>query len=319
MKSITALLSTLLLIALFANSMLACGPSYLTPIFDYEHAPENPFENFAAGKIGIIKPTQRRIVLIAAFRYLNGGGFSQSEQKALVDVWKADFNNQPYEEDDISETVKQWVEKRQDVVGKEEKTPEIYVEREYGGYDFFPNCTKNAFETAMQTLSDRIASHGSDDRNVKDWVSAQDKVFENCANGKSAPDPPNETMPEWLQKDRAYQLAAAEFYSLDYADAKRRFSEIALDTGSPWRETAEYLVGRTLIREASLSKDREKSKDLYTEAEQNLSLVASKSGKFSDSAEKMLGLIKYVFTRRNVSASSPKPLAFRAAQIFGRT
>src|SRR5205814_3403283 len=32
---------------------------------------------------------------------------------------------------------------------------------------------------------------------------------------------------------------------------------------------------------------------LYTEAEQNLSGVASKGGKFSDSASKMLGLIKY--------------------------
>jgi hypothetical protein len=281
-----------LIFAFFANA-LPCGPSYITPLFEYEHAPDNPYENFAAGKIGIIKPSQRRIVLVAAYRYLNGGGFSESEQKALVEVWNAEFNNQPYETDDISETVKKWVEKRKSVVGKEEKPPEIYVEREYGGYDFFPNCTKNAFETAEKTLSDRIASHGSDDKDVKDWVKAQDRVFENCASGKAAPEAPNETMPEWVQKDRAYQVAAAEFYSLDYDSAKRHFAEIAQDYKSPWQETAEYLVGRTLIRQASLNKDKVKTNLLYTEAEQNLSNVAAKGSKFSDSAAKMLGLIKY--------------------------
>ncbi len=75
---------------------------------------------------------------------------------------------------------------------------------------------------------------------------AQDKVFTNCSSGKQIPDEANVSMPEWLQKDRAYQLAAASFYSLDYADAKRRFAEIALDFQSPWQETADYLVGRTL-------------------------------------------------------------------------
>lgn len=284
--------STVLIFAFFANA-LPCGPSYITPIFEYEHAPENPYENFAAGKIGIIKPSQRRIVLIAAYRYLNGNGFSAPEQKALVEVWNAEFNNQPYETDDINETVKKWVEKRKSVVGKEEKPPEIYVEREYGGYDFFPNCTKNAFETAEKTLADRIASHGSDNKDVKDWVNAQDKVFENCASGKSTPDASNDAMPEWLQKDRAYQVAAAEFYSLDYDSARRHFAEIAQDYQSPWQETAEYLVGRTLIRQASLIKDKTRTNILYTEAEQNLSNVAAKGGKFSDSADKMLGLIKY--------------------------
>jgi hypothetical protein len=293
MKKLVKFLSSFLLIVLLFNSIYACGPSYLSPIFEYEHAPDDPFENFAAGKIGILKPTYRRVVLVAAYRYLNGGGFSQDEQKSLVDVWNAEFNNKSFTQDDISETVKSWVEKRKSVVGKEAKTPEIYVEREYGGYDFFPNCTKNAFETATLTLSDRIASHGSDDKDVKDWIAAQDKVFENCASGKSTPDAPNEAMSEWLQKDRAYQMAAAEFYSLDYESAKHRFEEIAQDYKSPWQETAEYLVGRTLIRQASLSKDPEKSKSLYIEAEQNLSLVATKSGKFADSAERMIGLLKY--------------------------
>ena len=294
MKNIIRFVVSIVLVFTFTANVLPCGPSYVTPLFEYEHAPENPFENFAAGKLGILKPTQRRLVLIAAYRYLNGGGFSQNEQKALVDVWKAEFNNQPYEEENISETVKSWIEKRKSVVGKEEKTPEIYVERPYeGGYDFFPNCTKNAFETAETTLSDRITSHGSDDKDVLNWVKAQDKVFENCASGKAMPDAPNDSMSEWLQKDRAYQIAAADFYSLDYDSAKQHFAAITLDSASPWQETAEYLVGRTLLRQASLTKDRAKTQAIYTEAEQNLSLVANKGGKFANSAGKLLGLIKY--------------------------
>ena len=293
MKDYLRLIVSSVLICAFAFNALPCGPSYISPIFEYEHAPENPYENFAAGKLGILKPSQRRIVLIAAYRYLNGGGFSDTEQKALVEVWNAEFNNQPFEADNIGETVKAWIEKRKSVVGKEEKTPEIYVEREYGGYDFFPNCTKNAFETAAQILNDRIASHGSSDGYVKDWITAQDKVFENCASGKQTPDGLNESMPEWLRKDRAYQLAAADFYSLDYDSAKKRFAEIAQDFDSPWQETAEYLVGRTLVRQASLIKDKAKANLLLIEAEQNLSAIAGKGGKFSDSANGMLGLIKY--------------------------
>ncbi|MBS1796382.1 MAG: hypothetical protein JSS81_21210 [Acidobacteria bacterium] len=293
MKNIGRILMATVLLGAFLSNVFPCGPSYVSPLFEYEHAPEDPFANFAAGRIGVLVPTQRRIVLIAAYRYLNGGGFSQPEQKALVDVWNAEFNNREFETDDVGEAVKQWVEKRKEFVGKDEKLPEIYVEREYGGYDFFPNCTKNAFETATRTLSDRALSHGSDDRDLKNWVKGQDAVFENCASGKSMPEAPNEGMAEWLRKDRAYQIAAAEFYSLDYDSAKRRFAEIAQDATSPWQETAEYLVGRTLIRQASLSKDRMKAADLYAEAEQNLNLVSSKGGKYADSAGRLLGLVKY--------------------------
>lgn len=292
MNTFFRLSTVFLLIFAFVINALPCGPAYLMPVFDYKKSPEDPFENFAAGRIGIIKNTYHRSVLFTAFRYVNGGSFSAEEQKALVEVWRADFNNKSYDTDDTAEAVKKWVEKRKDVVGKEEKPPQIYVEREYGGYDFFPNCTTSAFETATATLSDRVASHGAEDKNVKDWVKAQDQVFTNCASGRQLPAEAGAEMPEWLQKDRAYQIAAAEFYSLNYEEAKRRFSEIAQDFQSPWRETAEYLVGRTLIRQASLAKSEEKAKEFYAEAEQKLQNLAS-GHKFADSAERLLGLVKY--------------------------
>ena len=141
------LLSIIIIFQTFAPA-LACGPSYITPVFDYETAPEEPFENFAAGKIGIVKPTYHRVVLFAAYRYLNGGAFAADEQKGLIDVWNSEFNNKGFADDDVSEAVRAWVERRKEVAKDEETSPEIYTEHESGGYDFFPNCTKSAFETA---------------------------------------------------------------------------------------------------------------------------------------------------------------------------
>lgn len=293
MNFISRLVVTVVLIATFLSSALPCGPGYISPLFDTASAPENPYSDFAAGRLGIVKPKFNRSVLYAAYRHIAGGGMSRPEQQAIIDIWRSEIDNKDFPDDTIDEVVKAWVEQRKKVELKEEKAPDIYTERAYGGYDFFPNCTKNAFETAAETLADRIASHGPSDPNVLNWVAAQDQVFENCASSKRAPDDAPVGAPVWLQKDRSYQKAAAEFYSLDYTSAKRHFAEIAQDTDSPWAETANYLVARTLIRQASLSKTPEKAAPFYDEADAHLQRFVSPSGKFGASAERLIGLIKY--------------------------
>ena len=268
----------LILILAFLSSALPCGPGYVTPVFDFTKSPEQPYTNFAAGRLGIIKPTFRRSVLIAAYRYLGGGSFSADEQRDLVDLWKATIDRDYTQTDDVTPVVKSWLEKRKAVVGKEEKVPAVYVERSYGGYDFFPNCSINAFEVATETLGDRIASHGPNDPGVQNWVNGQDEVFQNCSSGRRIPDDVPAGSPEWLEKDRAYQQAAAEFYSLDFRNAKKHFAEIAQDTQSPWQETADYLVARTLIRQASLMSSPAASRPLLEEAESHLQRFVSRSG-----------------------------------------
>jgi len=293
MKNFVRPIVTISLILAFLSNALPCGPGYTTPLFDTTSAPENPWTDFAGGQLGIVKPTFHRSVLIAAYRHIAGNGLNVAEQQALIDVWTGEIKNKDHGDDTVDEVVQAWVKKRKEVFEKEEKPPEIYAERAYGGYDFFPNCTKNAFETATETLGDRIAKHGPSDVNVVDWTKAQDQVFQNCSSGKQTPDNAPPGAPDWLQKDRAYQRAAAEFYSLDYEAAKRHFAEIAQDTESPWQETADYLVARTLIRQASLSKDATKTAQFYEDAERHLQKFASRSGKFSASAERMLGLVAY--------------------------
>lgn len=308
----TRYIATISLILVFLSNALPCGPGYTSPLFDTTSAPENPWTEYAAGRLGIVKPTFHRSVLIAAYRHIAGNGLGPAEQKALVDVWTAEIENKDFADDTVDEAVQAWVTKRKEVFEKEEKPPEIYAERAYGGYDFFPNCTKNAFETATETLVDRVAKHGPSDASVVDWTKAQDQVFQNCSSGKQTPSEAPPGAPDWLQKDRAYQRAAAEFYSLDYESAKKHFAEIAQDSESPWAETGDYLVGRTLIRQASLSKDAAKAAQFYEDAERHLQKFASRSGRFSASAERMLGLIAYRLRPKERVSELAKKIA-----IFG--
>ncbi len=278
----------------FLQKTEACGPSYLEPVFDYSYAPERPWTDFAGGKLGIVKPTYRRVVLFAAYRYLNGSGFGQDEQKALVETWEAQFNRKEPASNDVTSAVKEWVEARKPVMGEEEKKPDIYTERQNeGGYDFFPNCSKNAFEVAKKTLDDRAAAYGSDSRDVRNWIQAQDQVFANCVGGGGVVDSVAAEAPAWLQKDRDYQIAAAAFYSLKYDDAQERFEKIASDNDSPWRELADYLVARTLVRRGSLAEDDSGAKKYNLQAEEYLNQLIGRTSTYQNDARRLLNLVKY--------------------------
>ena len=249
-------------------SARAYGPMPGNPIYVSEQSPDLPFEDFTNGKIGIVRPSFGRKTLFIAYRYLNGGSFTTDEQKDLVKA----LNGTPPDENG-SEAVKAWIDARKEFVNEEQKLPDIYTEREYGGYDFFPNCAKNAFEVALQTLKDRAASYGADDKDVKAWLAAQDIVFENCDGGAQVPSELGADSATWLRKDRDYQIAAAHFYSLRFDEARKRFEKIGTDADSPWQEIAPYLVARTLIREGSLANDEKKKRELFEQAEKRLERV----------------------------------------------
>jgi hypothetical protein len=54
-----------------------------------------------------------------------------------------------------------------------------------------------------------------------------------------------------MQADRAYQIAAAEFYAGQFDAASADFLRIAADRSSPWHGIAPYLAARALIRKAT--------------------------------------------------------------------
>lgn len=283
-----ALLLVALILGQVTRRATACGPSVIEPIFVFTESPDLPFENFVSGNLGIVQPTFGRKTLVIAYRYLNGGVFAEDEQKELVKALKGSAP-----EDDGTDALKTWIATRKEFLKDGESLPEIYFERQYEGYDYFPNCTKNAFEVATQTLKDRASSYGADNSGTREWLDAQDKVFKNCLSGSTLPGELGSEKPEWLRKDREYQIAAALLYSLSFDQARARFEKIAADSGSPWQQTAEYLVPRTLVRQASLSKDEPTKRQLYEQAEIHLQTLLGRGGKFHGASQRMLGLVKY--------------------------
>lgn len=286
-RALALLLSVLILISCspVANG---CGPSFIEPVFVFKESPDPPFNEFAGGKIGIVKPQFGRKTLVIAFRYLNNSSFGSEEQKALVEA----LHGTP-PEDEGNEAVKTWVSTRKSFLKEGDKLPEIYTERQYGGYDFFPNCTKNAFEVATETLKDRVGTYGAEDQGVRAWLMMQDAVFQNCGGGENKPAELGAESPKWLRKDREYQIGAALLYSLNFDAARARFEKIARDNESPWQQTADYLVARTLVRQASFAKDEAAKKEFYEQAEAHLQLLLGKGGKFSNASQRLLGLVKY--------------------------
>src|SRR5437762_3584340 len=106
MRSIVRFAVSFLLLLTFLLNTLPCGPGYVTPLFDTTSAPEDPYTDYAAGRLGIVKPTFHRSVLLAAYRYITGGGLNALEQKAMIEVWQAEIDNKGQPDDSIDEAVK---------------------------------------------------------------------------------------------------------------------------------------------------------------------------------------------------------------------
>ena len=271
------------------SSVMGCGPAYTIPIFAFKESPDLPFADFASGNIGIVRPSLGRKTLVIAYRYLNGGSFTGEEQKELIEALKGIAP-----ESDPADAIKAWIKTRQEIFGEDQQLPAIYTERQRGGgYDFFPNCTRNAFEVAIETLKDRVATYGPGNANVKIWLDTQDVVFQNCSGGAQVPAALGDDSPTWLRKDRDYQVAAAYFYSLNFDEARKRFESIAADADSPWSNVAAYLVGRTLVRQASLTEAEAKKRERYEQAEHYLKNLTASGGKYANASQKLLGLVKY--------------------------
>lgn len=280
-------------IILQGSSSLACGPFSLNAVFSFSLHPEYPLEKFAAGDIGIVRPSYARSYLYVAYQYLKGSSFNQTEQQALVGLWH-DRLNLTWESGE-EQSVKAWLTTRQKVQGvAAAPNIEVFRNREKPNeYETFLNCQNDAFETAATTLEARIVRYGDYNPALKLWVEAQDQVFANCSEGQHIPSDLPAGAEAWLRADRQYQTAAANFYSGNFAAAKAAFDAIADDEKSPWHAIAPYLVARTLLRNASLGPDESK-RDLLTQAEQQLNriLANAKLKPSHDDAKRLLSIVR---------------------------
>jgi hypothetical protein len=159
---------------------------------------------------------------------------------------------------------------------------------------------------------------GSNDRKVglssaqvKQWVDAQDQVFQNCsppqltARGASPAGVPTPTatstpdVPQPLkdgtpfeQAQRTYQIACAYFYSGKYDTAAKMFDAIAANPSSPWRQLAPYLVARAMIRKATLSgATNDRALLAQAEAQLNEIIATSDDASVKHAAQRLLGFV----------------------------
>lgn len=227
----------------------ASGPFRVQPLFfdeKYEPQPYLDGERFAA--------EGRSLALVATWLHMNGSfgdgqrtlfeTYLQQQQRATNEgsggygAWRQALQELGRDPGYIS-TMK-WV-----------TTTATRDGQAYTTQSYIENCLDDAFDTATGTLRERLQRYGRDSLQLKRWVDAQEKVFSHCDGEAFAP--PAEPDPAWEpleRQDRAYQVAAAYFYAMQYDAAARRFAEIGEDAASPWSELGRYLVGRTRLRQA---------------------------------------------------------------------
>ena len=181
----------------------ASGVHSVIALFESHVHPDLPFDQFAGGRLGIIKPTWDRSYLYVAYRYLSGPGFDASEQKAMVSLWDDWLGLGP-----LPAGESQWLESSSGVgkgtvikVGEassewlaaRSKVPGVGMIDGIGVYRtpsadsefYYANCNGSSFHTAAGTLDMMIGKFGLSSPAVKQWVNAQDQVFDNCSDSPS--------------------------------------------------------------------------------------------------------------------------------------
>jgi hypothetical protein len=272
MKKSAKLLSLLLLISCFGQSVMGCGPFVVEPLFSFTRHPDYPLRNYAGGKIGIVPSSYGRMSLFLFYRHLNDAPLSAREQEQYrnalgerIGVYFPDSEESPEEPPaPKNEAVEQWKASRAKVFAGD---PQLETEKRLpDDYFYYTSCLDDAFRTAAQTLNARIAAHGINDH-VREWVNGQDAVFSNCSSGSRMPAAIASGAPDWLEKDRAYQNAAALLYSEKNTEARAEFQKISRDDSSPWKNTARFVVARTYIREGGFIDDSQPDYDPESQAQ----------------------------------------------------
>lgn len=231
------------------RTLYDCGPFLPQTLFIDPAGPDFPRENFHRGQLGILQSTFWSQDLVIAYRYLEGVGLNSTEvrsffprplpasaiEKTPLNIWYA--TRKKVVRTGPNPVINQYQEIRQ-------TSPRFYFSQ-------YLNCTDDAFLVAAKTLDERLTRFGTGAPAIKEWVQAQDRVFSNCSGPQNIPSPANPELGHLSMVDRAYQIAAANFYAGNYDTAQKEFEEIAKDASSPWSRIAPYLVARTLIRKAT--------------------------------------------------------------------
>lgn len=229
----------------------ACAPDFFRAVLSYVRHPDLPRTEFIDGRLGVLQPTFARSYLAIAYRHLNGIGMNAQEREQARGYYE---DRGPDWRDRMrTDWPARWRAARAQIASPPAPATSLIT----GGqmlYDpethsFALNCADDAFRVAAHTLEERRARFGAGSAAFRSWLTAQDQVFHNC-DGQKAEIPAEAAaeLPAAIHADRAYQIAAANFYAGRYDEALRGFRAIGRDADSPWSDIARYLVVRTLLR-----------------------------------------------------------------------
>jgi len=277
------------------SDLSSCGPFLLTAVFTLSRQPDQPDTSFAQGQLGILLPSYYRAYLAVAYRHLTGVGVNASERAAFFPAapppgpaiqWSTEWRTS------IPPSVQEWLEARKNVASAPAplKIDVYHRETTPTGYSEYVNCPDDAFHTAVLTLQARQGRFTAAE--MQDWLRGQDQVFANCSGGPLIPQPASDDSNALLKADRAYQIAAANFYARNFEQAESQFRTIAADQNSPWRPMSAYLLARCHIRRATLADKPE----AMAEAESELQAIA-KDDSLKPVQPAAASLLQFVRTR----------------------
>jgi len=264
---------------LLPQSTQACGPFFTDAIFVFSKHPDFPLDKFAGGKLGVVRESWARSYLVIAYRNLAGDPLSDAEAKAIKSLWDDRLNNTfDYYSDSW---VKDWNQARKAAGATAPAEVQVYRNREKPReYESFLNCQQDAFVNATKLLNERVKLFGVNSPQVQSWLSAQDTVFSNCGEGRKMPKEAAAELPDLpalLRADRAYQIAAANFYSTNFDEAKTQFEAIARDKESPYHVIAPYMAARSMLRKGSFAEKEDEGRPFLNDAETRLGSILKDS------------------------------------------
>jgi hypothetical protein len=264
----------------------SCGPFFTEAVF-VSRQPESRGA-LMDGKLGIVWPDFGTVDLALVYRELQGPAFTLEERKQVSA--SAERNSQE-RDGRASVALSHWLEARKEFTEEGGDTPATDAAAPGQQWQTYPNCLDDAFETAARTLRARMRDLAAAKADVAEWVQGQDAVFSNCGGPGRIPRELQVGTANWLRQDREYQIAAAHFYRAEWDPAKAGFSTLAREVGSPWHEVAEYMVARSLIRQAMLSEPDGVDEELMQEAQTQLKAVVGRNGRYAGPAQELLNFV----------------------------
>jgi len=244
------------LLGLAALTGESCGPFFAEAVF----VGKLPATRAALveGSPGIVWPEFGAANLAIVYRRLAGPAFTAEEKAQLLEK-PADSAGSASDGANASPNLAGWAvwfQAVQRFTGQTADVPSGDPHVPGEDWESYENCLDDGFRTAVLTLDARVKEHGGDKAAVTDWLNGQNAVFSNCAGPEAdrARLPAAANAPLWLKQDRAYQMAAAHFYRSEWDAAESGFEAIAADRDSPWHGIGAYMVARTLVRKAWLTK-----------------------------------------------------------------